>query len=74
MFTPFAHAATALSLFMSAQLTLPSVSRIWVSEPTHRCSSASQSQWNDRAVPKKAKVTGGGGSPSRTVRILTFGP
>jgi hypothetical protein len=73
MFTPFAHAATALSLFMSAQLTLPSVSRAWVSEPTHRCSSASRDQWNDKAVPRKAKATGGG-SASRTVRIVTFGP
>ena len=73
MLTPFAHAATALSLFMSAEFTLPSVSRIWVSEPAHHCSSASHEQRNDRAVSRKAKATGGG-SPSRTIQILSFGP
>jgi hypothetical protein len=73
MFTPFAHIAATLSLFASAQLTLPPVSRIWVSEPAHRCSSTSHDQWKAKAVPKKVK-SANGGSASRSIQIVTFGP
>jgi len=74
MFTPFTQIATALSLFASAQLTLPSISRIWVSEPAHRCSAASHHHKADKVVVKKRKVSAGGGSASPTIQIVTFGP
>ena len=73
MFTPIAHVATALSFFVSAQLTLPSVSRMWVSEPAHRCSADYRDHRTAKAVPKKSKSTSGR-SASPAVQIVTFGP
>ena len=73
MFTPFTQIATAMSFFASAQLTLPSISHIWVSEPTHRCSAVSHHHRADKVVVKKRKAVGGG-SASPTIQIVTFGP
>jgi hypothetical protein len=73
MFTPLTHVATALSFFASAQLALPPISRMWVREPTHRCSSASHERFGDKPVARKTKSTSGR-SASPSVQIVTFGP
>jgi len=74
MLTPFAHIATALSFFMSGQLTLPTVSRAWVSEPAaQRCTSKSHKHWNKQ--PASAEPGTGTGRPaSRSIQIVSFGP
>jgi hypothetical protein len=73
MFTPFTQIATAMSFFVSAQIALPPVSRLWVSEPTHRCSAVSHNHRADRVAAKKRKAAGGG-SASPSIQIVTFGP
>jgi len=73
MFTPFTQIATAMSLFVSAQIALPPVSRLWMSQPAHRCSSVSHDHRPGKAAQTKRKAAGGG-SPSPTIQIVTFGP
>lgn len=73
MFTPFTQIATAMSFFVSAQIALPPVSRLWVSEPTHRCFAVSHNHRPAKVVANKRKA-GGGGSASPTIQIVTFGP
>ena len=74
MFIPLSHVATALSVFVSAQLALPSVPRFWVSKPaSHHCSAASPDRWAERSTPAKRKAAPGHSS-SRSIQIVTFGP
>ena len=51
MFIPFSHLATGLSLLVSSQLALPSVSRLWTSEREgSRCAVA----WHDHRSDRPA--------------------
>jgi hypothetical protein len=74
MFIPFSHAATALSLMVSSQLALPSISRIWASEREgSRCTAAWHDHRAGRPVAAKRKA-GSGRQASASIQIVTFGP
>jgi len=73
MFMPFTQIATALSFLVSAQITMPSVSRLLIGEPGHRCSSVSHDRRADKVVRPKYKGAGGGSAPP-SIQIVTFGP
>jgi hypothetical protein len=74
MFIPFSHLATTLSLLVSSQLAMPSVSRIWASERDgNRCSLAWHDHRPDLPAPAKRKASSGR-QASTTIQIVTFGP
>jgi hypothetical protein len=74
MFIPFAPAATALTLLVSSQLPLQTLSRAWLgTQSTHRCTSSSHQGWSHRPAQKKEKGTSGRDA-SRSIQIVSFGP
>ena len=74
MFIPFSHLATGLSLLVSSQLALPSVSRLWTSEREgSRCAVAWHDHRSDRPAAAKRKA-GSGRQASASIQIVTFGP
>ena len=74
MLIPFSNFATALSLLVSSQLALPSVSRIWTSERDgNRCSLAWHDHRSDRPAPASRKAGSGRQAPP-SIQIVAFGP